>query len=172
MSRVYVGLGANLGDLRATLQSALADLAAWPGLTLVAVSSAYRSAPVGCDGPDFLNAVAQLETDLAPLAVLEALLSIEQQHGRERPFPNAPRTLDLDLLLHGDAQLDTPRLTVPHPRLHQRAFVLRPLLELDPTLTLPGLGTLVAQLGALSEQALMQETAPLAPTGQASTFPR
>lgn len=133
--RACVGLGANLGtDLLGTLTDALRKLAALPATRLVAVSSAWRSAPVDAGGPDFLNAVAVLETELAPLALLDVLQAIEQAHGRERPYRHAPRTLDLDLLLHGDCVLDTPRLTLPHPRLGERAFVLRPLLEVAPEL--------------------------------------
>ncbi len=133
--RAYVGLGANLGaDLSATLTQAALHLAALPGTRVVALSSVWRSAPVGAEGPDFLNAVVALDTALAPLALLDALLDIEQLHGRERPYRHAPRTLDLDLLLYGDVVLDTPRLTVPHPRLGERAFVLNPLLELAPEL--------------------------------------
>jgi 2-amino-4-hydroxy-6-hydroxymethyldihydropteridine diphosphokinase len=133
--RVFVGLGANLGDdLAGCLQSAVDALARLPATRLVAVSRIWRSAPVDALGPDYLNAVAQLETTLAPEALLTGLQAIEQQHGRERPYPNAPRTLDLDLLLHGDTQCQSERLTLPHPRLGQRAFVLKPLLELDPTL--------------------------------------
>lgn len=129
----YVGLGANLGaDLLNTLGRAATALAALPGTRLVALSSAWRSAPVDAGGPDFLNAVAVLDTELAPLALLDALQAIEQAHGRERPYRNAPRTLDLDLLMLGDAVLDTPRLVLPHPRLRERAFVLRPLLEVAP----------------------------------------
>jgi 2-amino-4-hydroxy-6-hydroxymethyldihydropteridine diphosphokinase len=135
-SRAYVGLGANLGsDLLATLTQAAQALAALPGTRLVALSSAWRSAPVDAGGPDFLNAVAALETTLAPLELLDGLQAIEQAHGRERPYRNAPRTLDLDLLLYGDQVLDTPRLTLPHPRLGERAFVLRPLLEIAPGLS-------------------------------------
>jgi 2-amino-4-hydroxy-6-hydroxymethyldihydropteridine diphosphokinase len=133
--RAFVGLGANLGtDLTATLQSALRALAALPSTRLIAVSRAWRSAPVQALGPDFLNAVALLETGLSPVALLDALQAIETQHGRQRPYPNAPRTLDLDLLLYGDHRLCTDRLTLPHPRLGERAFVLRPLLELAPEL--------------------------------------
>lgn len=133
--RACVGLGANLGtDLPGTLAEAVRGLAALPATRLVAVSSAWRSAPVDAQGPDFLNAVAVIETDLVPLALLDALQAIEQAHGRERPYRHAPRTLDLDLLLQGDLVLDTPRLTLPHPRLGERAFVLRPLLEVAPEL--------------------------------------
>lgn len=134
-SRAYVGLGTNLGaDLLATLAQAARSLAALPGTQLAALSSAWRSAPVDAGGPDFLNAVAALDTALSPVELLDALQAIEQAHGRERPYRNAPRTLDLDLLLYGDLSLDTPRLTLPHPRLGERAFVLRPLLEIAPDL--------------------------------------
>lgn len=134
-SRAYVGLGANLGaDLSATLTQAALRLAALPGTQVAALSSVWRSAPVDAVGPDFLNAVVALDTTLAPMDLLDALQAIEQAHGRERPYRNAPRTLDLDLLLYDDVVLDTPRLTLPHPRLGERAFVLHPLLEIAPTL--------------------------------------
>lgn len=134
-SRAYVGLGANLGaDLSDTLTQAALRLAALPGTEVVALSSIWLSAPVDAGGPDFLNAVVALETALPPLELLDALQAIELVHGRERPYRNAPRTLDLDLLLHGELQMTTPRLTLPHPRLGERAFVLRPLLEIAPEL--------------------------------------
>jgi 2-amino-4-hydroxy-6-hydroxymethyldihydropteridine diphosphokinase len=134
-ARAYVGLGANLGaDLAQTLTGAARRLAMLPGTRLVALSSAWRSAPVEADGPDFLNAVVALDTALAPLDLLDALQAIELAHGRERPYRNAPRTLDLDLLLYDAQVLNTARLTLPHPRLGERAFVLRPLLELAPEL--------------------------------------
>ncbi len=110
-------------------------MAVLPGTRAGAASSIWRSAPVEASGPDFLNAVVALDTVLAPLDLLDALQAIEQIHGRERPYRNAPRTLDLDLLLYGDLALATPRLTLPHPRLGERAFVLRPLLEIAPELT-------------------------------------
>lgn len=161
MIAAYVGLGANLGDLRHTLEMALADLADVTGVQLDGVSSAWRSAPVDSDGPDYLNAVVRLRTDLPPLTLLAALQAIESRHGRERPYRNAPRTLDLDLLLYGDQTVDLDRLSVPHPRLHQRAFVLRPLLELDPALSAPGLGLLADFLPATADQVLQRETLPL-----------
>jgi len=134
-SRAYVGLGANLGtDIAAALTQAALSLAALPGTRVAALSSVWRSAPVDAGGPDFLNAVVALDTTLAPMDLLDALQAIEQAHGRERPYRNAPRTLDLDLLLHDDVVMDTPRLTLPHPRLGERAFVLRPLLEIAPEL--------------------------------------
>lgn len=152
--QAFIGLGANLGDLTQTLAAAVTALAALPQTRLLAVSSAYRSAPVEAGGPDYLNAVAQLDTRLPPEALLDALQAIEQAHGRERPFVNAPRTLDLDLLLYADATLSTPRLHVPHPRLHERAFVLLPLLELVPGLQAPGLGALAAFVPAVATQAI------------------
>jgi 2-amino-4-hydroxy-6-hydroxymethyldihydropteridine diphosphokinase len=133
----YVGLGANLGDARATLQAACEALAGLSGTRWLRRSSWYESAPVDASGPTFLNAVALLATELAPLQLLAELQAIEQQHGRERPYRNAPRTLDLDLLLLGDEHIDLPTLVVPHPRVHRRAFALAPLVELDPALLLP-----------------------------------
>lgn len=153
-ARAYIGLGANLGDARAALANAAEELAALPDTRLVALSSLYRTAPIDSGGPDYLNAVAALDTALAPEALLDRLQAIETAHGRERPYRNAPRTLDLDLLLHGDAQRATERLSIPHPRLHQRAFVLLPLLELAPGITVPGLGRLAEQLPAVSDQAI------------------
>jgi len=150
--RIFVGLGANLGDARATLEAALAALAALPDTRLMARSSYYRTAPVDAGGPDYLNAVAELRSGLAPEALLDALQAIEQQHGRERPYRNAPRTLDLDLLLVGALRLDAPRLTLPHPRLHQRAFVLAPLAELAPELAIYGLGDVSTLLAACADQ--------------------
>lgn len=161
MSLAYVGLGANLGELRATLEAALAKLAALPDTQLEAVSSAYRSAPWQAEGPDYLNAVALLETRLAPLDLLDALQAIEQQHGRQRPYHHAPRTLDLDLLIYDQLQQDQPRLNLPHPRLHERAFVLRPLLELDAGLQQPGLGALSAYLPSVAAQVLERQPEPL-----------
>nr|WP_153012691.1 2-amino-4-hydroxy-6-hydroxymethyldihydropteridine diphosphokinase [Pseudacidovorax intermedius] len=130
--RAYVALGANLGDAQATVTLALAALDRLPQTRRVACSSLYRSAPVDAGGPDFINAVAALDTALAPLALLDELQRLELAAGRERPYRNAPRTLDLDLLLYGEARIDAPRLTVPHPRLHERAFVLLPLAEIAP----------------------------------------
>jgi len=150
----FVGLGANLGDTRQSLQQALRALDGLPETALLACSSAYRTAPVAASGPDFLNAVAQLRTQLSPMDLLDALQAIELAHGRERPYFNAPRTLDLDLLLFGELSLASTRLTLPHPRLHQRAFVLQPLLELQANLAAPGLGALSAFLPTLQDQAI------------------
>jgi 2-amino-4-hydroxy-6-hydroxymethyldihydropteridine diphosphokinase len=133
----YVGLGANLGDPRRALEDAFARLAAMPQTRLVRSSRIYRSAPVDAGGPDYLNAVARIETSLAAPELLRQLQAIENAAGRERPWRNAPRTLDLDLLLYGSARMQSAALTLPHPRLHERAFVLLPLQELAPELVDP-----------------------------------
>jgi 2-amino-4-hydroxy-6-hydroxymethyldihydropteridine diphosphokinase len=135
--RVFVGLGANLGDAVATVRAAFEALNALPGTRCVARSALYRSAPIDAQGADYINAVAQLQTGLSPSALLEQLQAIEARFGRERPYRNAPRTLDLDLLLYGQQRISTPLLTVPHPRMHERAFVLAPLAEIAPDLMLP-----------------------------------
>ena len=141
MTLAYVGLGANIGEPRRQLQTALEELNGLPQTRMTANSGLYRSAPMGhVDQPDFLNAVAQLDTDLAAEALLQGLQEIERRHGRERPFAGAPRTLDLDLLLYGNARISTPRLTVPHPRMHERAFVLQPLAEIAPDALIPDRG--------------------------------
>jgi 2-amino-4-hydroxy-6-hydroxymethyldihydropteridine diphosphokinase len=152
--RAYIGLGANIGDARSTLRAALKALSAMPQCSLVDVSSLYRTAPIDSGGPDYLNAVAAIDTQLAAHALLQQLQAIELQHGRERPYRNAPRTLDLDLLLYGDQVCDEAALTLPHPRLHQRAFVLHPLLELAPALQLPGLGPAASLLAGVQDQAI------------------
>jgi 2-amino-4-hydroxy-6-hydroxymethyldihydropteridine diphosphokinase len=128
----FVGLGANLGEPQRALADALAALERLPQTRLVRSSRVYRSAPVDAGGPDFFNAVAQLETGLTAPGLLAQLQAIEDAAGRERPYRNAPRTLDLDLLLYGSARIASARLTVPHPRLRERAFVLLPLRELAP----------------------------------------
>ena len=128
----FVGLGANLGDAHQALREALAGIARLADTTLVRSSLVYRSAPVDAGGPDYLNAVAQLETRLTAPQLLARLQALEQAAGRERPYRNAPRTLDLDLLLYGDARMASATLSVPHPRMHERAFVLLPLHELAP----------------------------------------
>lgn len=152
--RAYVGLGANLGDARVQVEAAFGALAALAGVESARCSSLYRTAPIDAGGPDYVNAVAWVDTVLEPLALLHALQAIETRFGRERPYPNAPRTLDLDLLLHGDTCLATPELTLPHPRLHLRAFVLRPLAELAPALDIPGHGPVQQLLPAVDDQAI------------------
>ena len=146
----YIGLGANLGDRRASLDEALARLDAEPGIEVAAVSSFRETDPVGVvDQPRFLNGAAALETTLAPRELLDRLLAVERSLGRERTGPRfGPRTIDLDLLLYGDETIDEPGLTVPHPRLYERRFVLEPLVELDSSLALPDGRALAALLGA------------------------
>lgn len=152
--RAWVGLGANLGDAASTLRAAAHALAALPETRVVALSSVWRSAPIESSGPDYLNAVVALDTALEPEALLFALQGIEQAHGRERPYRNAPRTLDLDLLLHGSTRCCTPTLTLPHPRIRQRAFVLAPLLEIDPSLSEPGGDPFARSMPGVAEQRL------------------
>ncbi|WP_368650034.1 2-amino-4-hydroxy-6-hydroxymethyldihydropteridine diphosphokinase [Castellaniella ginsengisoli] len=152
----YIGLGPNLGEAAATVRRAAAELAATPGVTGLRLSSLYGTAPVDSSGPDYVNAVAGLDTTLSPQALLAALQAIEQRHGRVRPYRNAPRTLDLDLLWYGGREIDEPGLIVPHPRMHERAFVLRPLMDLAPDLALAqgGLPELLARCAGQAIQPL------------------
>ena len=136
----FIGLGANLGDRARQIESACADIAALPTTTLVARSALYASAPLDAPGGEYLNAVAHVRTALAPLELLRAVQAIELRHGRVRPFAGAPRTLDLDLLLYADLVMASDELTLPHPRLHERAFVLVPLAEIAPERRVPGRG--------------------------------
>ncbi|MCA1938538.1 MAG: 2-amino-4-hydroxy-6-hydroxymethyldihydropteridine diphosphokinase [Dechloromonas sp.] len=155
MSLAYIALGANLGDPAATVNAAFAALDQLPESRLLAKSALYRTAPVGiADQPEFVNAAALIDTTLAPEALLDALLGIEQTFGRVRAERNGPRTLDLDILLYDDLTLATPRLTLPHPRLHLRAFVLQPLADLAPDLAIPGRGRLAAWLPAVANQGI------------------
>ncbi|MEO7621765.1 MAG: 2-amino-4-hydroxy-6-hydroxymethyldihydropteridine diphosphokinase [Gallionella sp.] len=167
----YIGLGSNLEDPRSQLQRAFVDLAGLPDTRLLARSSLYRSTPMsGPDQPDlanqpdlevqpdFVNAVAKIETTLTPHALLHALLHIEHGHGRKRTFRNAPRTLDLDVLLYDDMQLHEPGLTIPHPQMHLRAFVLQPLLEIAPDIGIPGVGQAQQLLQACQEQVVERIT--------------
>ena len=149
----YIALGANLGDPTVQIHDAVEALAGLPHSRLLRASSLYRTAPIGVHGqPDFINAVVALETSLAPEALLDALLAIEANFGRRRDYPNAPRTLDLDLLLYGDRTIDTPALKLPHPRMHLRAFVIAPLLEIAPDCRIPGRGAAAAWLPAVRMQ--------------------
>jgi 2-amino-4-hydroxy-6-hydroxymethyldihydropteridine diphosphokinase len=157
----YVGLGANLGNAVATLEWAMQALDALPSTQRVARSGLYRTAPVDATGPDFINAVAALRTSLGAPELLAALHRIEDAAGRERPWRNAPRTLDLDLLLYGSGRIDSPRLTVPHPRMHERAFVLVPLDEIAPGMVAPH--SLAAVVG--------QAVAPIVPIVPAAPGP-
>jgi 2-amino-4-hydroxy-6-hydroxymethyldihydropteridine diphosphokinase len=145
-----VALGANLGDAVTTVQQALRDVAGLPETQLLKASSLYRSAPYEAQGPDFINAVALIHTQLTPLALLHVLQALELRSGRERPYKNAPRTLDLDLIFYGDVALSKPELTLPHPRWHERAFVLQPLAEVWPE------RVSAAQLEAVQDQAIQR----------------
>ena len=131
-ARAFVALGANLGDARATVVQAIQSLGELPGTTVLKQSSLYRSAPVDAIGPDFINAVVEITTTLSPQSLLDVLQALEQDAGRQRPYRNAPRTLDLDILLYDELTLDSPTLTIPHPRMFTRAFVLLPLTEIAP----------------------------------------
>ena len=143
-----IGLGANLGDARQAVQEAMQTIAAFDYCQLHAASPLYRSAPVDSSGPDYFNAVLQISTRLSAPDLLARLHQLERGAGRERPYRNAPRTLDLDILLYGAARIDSPTLTVPHPRMRQRAFVLRPLADIAPALVS------AQELQAVSEQVI------------------
>lgn len=145
---VYIGLGANLGDAREAVLLAIRAIAQMDGVTHVRRSSLYGSAPVQADGADYVNAVVEVQTVLPPLQLLGALQALETDAGRQRSYRNAPRTLDLDMLLYGDVQIKTPTLELPHPRMWQRAFVLRPLAELAPAMVT------TAQLQGVAEQSV------------------
>ena len=150
----YIGIGANLGDASANVDDALARLAALADGHLLAASSKYRTAPIDSSGDDYINAVACIDTPLAAPALLAALHAIELAHGRERPYRNAPRTLDLDILLYGDATIALAALHVPHPRMLERAFVLVPLLEIAPDIVVPGRGPARHFLPAVAGQGI------------------
>ncbi len=153
MNRAFIGLGANIGDAGRQIRLAIDELKQLPDTHLVLSSGMYRSAPLGyADQPDFLNAVACVDTGLSAARLLELLQEIEQRQGRERPFANAPRTLDLDLLLYGEEIRTTPELMLPHPRMHERAFVLKPLLEIAPHAILPERGAAAVWLARLENQ--------------------
>ena len=151
----FIGLGSNLEDPRSQLQRAFAELDGLADTRLIVRSSLYRSAPLGYpDQPEFVNAVAKVATALTPQALLQALLKIEHEHGRERTFRNAPRTLDMDILLYDDMQLHEHGLTIPHPQMHLRAFVLQPLLEIAPDIGIPGIGQAVMAFERCRDQVL------------------
>lgn len=152
-SRCFVALGANLGDPVATVSRAIEALRTLPDTEFIAASSLYRTAPVGLrHQPDFINAVVELVAVPPAPTLLDSLFAIEAGFGRRRSIRNAPRTLDLDLLLYGDETRDDPRLTLPHPRLHERAFVLAPLAEIAPRLVIPGRGTVSDLLARCADQ--------------------
>jgi 2-amino-4-hydroxy-6-hydroxymethyldihydropteridine diphosphokinase len=162
----YIALGSNLDEPVRQLRAGLAALAAVPGVRLVRVSSLYRSAAVAAVGyrnqPDFVNAVAQVETTLEPGELLGALLEVERRQGRVRAFRNAPRTLDLDILLYGNRRVDDPGLTIPHPRMHERAFVIVPLAEIAPDAFVPGHGRAQDLLAGVAQDSVtcLTERAP------------
>lgn len=155
MITAYIGLGSNQDNPRAQVMRAFAELGELPGTRVAARSPLYGSAPIDAPAqPDFVNAVAAVDTELSAAQLLDALQGIESRHGRARPYRNAPRTLDLDLLLFGDMAFTSPVLTLPHPRMHERAFVLRPLLDLDPRAEVPGRGPARELLRACAAQAI------------------
>jgi 2-amino-4-hydroxy-6-hydroxymethyldihydropteridine diphosphokinase len=152
MTVAYLGLGANLGDARQTLKDAVVCLAQQHTITVLAKSSLYRTAPIDAGGDDYLNLVVKLETTMPVRHLLALCHKIEHQFGRERPFRNAPRTLDLDILLYGEHAIDEPDLIVPHPRMTERAFVLVPLVEIEPALIIPQRGRAESFLAAVADQ--------------------
>jgi 2-amino-4-hydroxy-6-hydroxymethyldihydropteridine diphosphokinase len=151
----YIALWSNLDNPKMQIHDAFAELDEIEATRLLLTSSLYTSAPWGyADQPDFVNAVAAVETELPPRRLLDELLKIETWHGRERSFANAPRTLDLDIALYGDAVVDEERLKIPHPRMHERAFVLAPLAEIAPELVIPGQGTIAKLLERCNDPSL------------------
>ncbi len=138
VNTVYIGIGSNLGNAKQNVSDAIACLGNLPDTRLDKLSSFYRTAPIDATGDDYVNAVARLATALTPDSLLDFLWRIEYRFGRERPYRNAPRTLDLDILLYNTDRIATDRLTIPHPRIAERAFVLVPLAEIDPDIALPG----------------------------------
>jgi 2-amino-4-hydroxy-6-hydroxymethyldihydropteridine diphosphokinase len=152
MTVAWLGIGANLGDARQTLKDAVVCLAQQHTITVLAKSSLYRTAPIDAGGDDYFNCVVKLDTRLPVRELLALCHRIEHHFGRERPFRNAPRTLDIDILLYGEAVIDEPDLIVPHPRMTGRAFVLAPLAEIDPGLTIPGQGVVSTFLPAVADQ--------------------
>lgn len=149
---VYIGIGANLGDAKNTVQAAIKVLKTLPSSSWQVASSLYRTAPVDASGDDYINAVACVKTQLAPVDFLHALQSIEQDFGRERPYFHAPRTLDLDVLLFGQQCINTEELTVPHPEIIHRAFVLAPLTEIAPDIIIPNAGLASDYLSHVTDQ--------------------
>ncbi len=160
MTVAYLGLGANLGDARQTLKDAVVCLAQQHTIAVLAKSSMYRTAPVDAGGDDYFNCVVKIDTTLPVRHLLALCHTIEHHFGRERPFRNAPRTLDLDILLFGDHCMDEPDLIVPHPRLTERAFVLVPLVEIDATLIIPQRGRAASFLEAVASQRIEKMKSP------------
>lgn len=151
-----IGIGSNLGDAADNVRNALLALAKLPSTSVTGLSSLFRTAPIDADGDDYVNAVARVSTSLSAEELLQALLQVEQDCGRERSYLNAPRTLDLDVLLYGDQVIATPTLTVPHPRMTTRAFVLIPLLQIDPFIQIPGRGAAHLFVPGVATQAIQK----------------
>lgn len=158
MVTAYVALGANLGDTRQALQEVISRIGKEDGVKVVKSSSFYRTAPIDSSGPDYVNAVIEVQTSLTASALLEALLKIEKEFGRVRPvgIHNAPRTMDLDLLLYSDEVIQSEFLTLPHPRMHERAFVLVPLCEISPSVNIPGKGRAEDFLAKVKDQKIQK----------------
>lgn len=152
----YIGLGANLGNAQQQVKDAITTLSHTDGIKVDVVSSLYKTAPIDSSGDDYINAVARLLTLLDADTLLDTLLQVEKAFGRERPYTNAPRTLDLDLLLFNAEQRNTPHLTLPHPRMHERAFVLVPLIEIAPDLVIPGKGPAAGFVESVADQRILQ----------------
>jgi|CryBogDrversion2_8_1035294.scaffolds.fasta_scaffold02021_2 2-amino-4-hydroxy-6-hydroxymethyldihydropteridine diphosphokinase len=152
MAKAFIGLGGNVGDSRQILMDAIICLAQYPSIQIDARSGFYTSAPVDAPGNDYINNVIAINTTLAPKPLLQVCQSVEQRFGRERPYEKAPRTLDIDILIYDNLSMNEPELTIPHPRMTERMFVLLPLLEIDPEITLPSFGKLKEKLPDLSWQ--------------------
>ena len=167
MTVAYIGLGANLGDARQSIKDAIVCLAQQIGVTIVGKSDLYRTAPIESSGDDYLNCAIAVETHLSARQLLALCLKIETHFGRERPYKHAPRTLDLDLLLYGDERIAEPDLIVPHPRMAERAFVLRPLADLAPELEIPGVGRVSALLMNVTDQRIERVAQCCCPTKRA-----
>ncbi len=152
LNTAFIGIGANLGNALQQTQDAITSIKNFDQIHVKAVSSFYQTEPIDSSGNDYINAVICIETSLDPLPLLDILFQIENHFGRKRPYVNAPRTLDLDLLLFNDLQINTPRLILPHPRMHERAFVLIPLIEICPNITIPNKGAALHFIKSVSNQ--------------------
>lgn len=152
MPACHIGIGANLGNAQDNVCTAIARIAQHPACTLEAQSSLFKTAPIDASGDDYINAVIRIQTELSAQALLADLHQIEADFGRERPYHNAPRVIDLDLLLYGNERIDSVTLTVPHPRMTERAFVLIPLLQIDPFISIPGQGAAHAFVPQVADQ--------------------
>ncbi|VVE78643.1 2-amino-4-hydroxy-6-hydroxymethyldihydropteridine diphosphokinase [Pandoraea sputorum] len=169
MTVAYIGLGANLGDAHQAIKDAIVCLAQQIGVTIIGKSDLYRTAPIESSGDDYLNCAVAVETSLSARQLLTLCLKIELHFGRERPYKNAPRTLDLDLLVYGDERIAEPDLIVPHPRLALRAFVLHPLADIAPELDIPGVGRVSALLPDVADQRIERVAQGCCPTKRVCT---